>query len=117
MTPILKLLLSVTTISVCVYGVNIFGFSLWPILFSTLSVFLLFSIYFTSLNKAAVIVSKIIGVLSLLAFALLLLASTIGGSSHMSESNQIIAIALALMALFGCAFFLIGSGNAKRKQA
>jgi hypothetical protein len=45
--------------------------------------------------------------LSLLAFVLLLLASTIGGSSNMSESNQIIATALGLMALFGCLFFLI----------
>lgn len=85
---------------------------MWPILFSTLSVFLLVSIYFTKLNTMAVIVAKIMGVLSLLAFALLLLASTIGGSSHMSESNQIVAAALVLMALFGCAFFLIRSGNA-----
>jgi len=109
---ILKLLMSVTAVSICVYGVNIFGFSMWPILFSTLSVFLLVSIYYTKLNTMAVIVAKTMGVLSLLAFALLLLASTIGGSSHMSESNQIIATALALMALFGCAFFLIRSGNA-----
>lgn len=55
----------------------------------------------------AFVVAKIIGVLSLLAFVLLLLASTIGGSSNMSESNQIIATALGLMALFGCLFFLI----------
>jgi len=46
------------------------------------------------------------GVLSLFALALLLIAATIGGSFHMSESNQIVAVALALMALFGGAFFL-----------
>lgn len=111
MTIILKLLLSVTTLSVCAYGVYVFGFSLWPILFSILSIFLLASIYFTTLNTMAFVVAKIIGVLSLLAFVLLLLASTIGGSSNMSESNQIIATALGLMALFGCLFFLIRPGR------
>lgn len=84
---------------------------MWLILFSTLSVFLLVSIYFTRLNSMAVIVARIMGVLSLLGFALLLLASTIGGSSHMSESNLIVAVALVLMALFGCAFFLVRSGK------
>ncbi len=113
MTTLLKILLSVTTLSICAYGVSIFGFSMWPILFSALSVFLLFSIYFKKLNAVAFILAKTMGILSLLAFTLLLLASTIGGSSHMSESNQIIAIALALMALFGCAFFLANGGNTK----
>lgn len=111
MMHILKLLLSAITLSVCAYGVSIFGFSMWPVLFSALSVFLLVSIYFTRLNAAAVIVARVMGVLSLLAFALLILASTVGGSTRMSESNQIIAIALALMALFGCAFYLVKGGN------
>ena len=59
----------------------------------------------------AVAIAKIMGVLSLIAFALLMLASTIGGSSHMSESNQVIAIALAFMGLFGCLFFLTKNLN------
>jgi len=112
MTHILKLLLSVTTLAVCMYGVNVFGFSLWPMLFSALSVFIIVSLFFQKLNMAALVIARIVGVLSLLAFVLLLIASTIGGSFHMSESNQIIAIALALMAFFGCAFFLVKSRNA-----
>ena len=109
MTHILKLLLSVTTFAVCMYGVKVFGFSLWPMLFSALSIFIFVSLFFPKLNTAAVAIAGIMGILSLLAFVLLLVASTIGGSFHMSESNQIIAIALALMAFFGCAFFLIKS--------
>jgi len=111
MTSILKLLLSVTTITACLYGINVFGFSMWPILFSALSIFILVSLFFPKLNRAAFTIARIMGILSLLAFALLLLASTVGGSFNMSESNQVIAIALALMALFGCAFFLIKSRN------
>jgi len=72
------------------------------------------SLLFPKLNVVAVVIAKVMGVLSLIAFALLLLASTIGGSSHMSESNQIIAVAVALafMAFFGCAFFLVNKSNA-----
>jgi hypothetical protein len=40
-----------------------------------------------------------------------LLASTIGGSFHMSESNQFIAVGLALIALFWGAFFLLKITN------
>ena len=78
MTTILKLLMSVTVLSICVYGVNIFGFSVWPILFSTLSVFLLVLLYYTKLNTMAVIVAKTMGVLSLLAWRSVSLADLVG---------------------------------------
>jgi len=111
MASILNLLLSITTLAVCLYGVNVFGFSLWPILFSAMSIFILVSTFFQKLNTAAIAIAGIMGVLSLLAFVLLLLTATIGGSFHMSKSNQIVAVALALMALFGCASFFIGNRN------
>jgi len=111
MASILNLLLSITTLAVCLYGVNVFGFSLWPILFSAMSIFLLVSTFSKKFNTAAIVIARIMGVLSLLAFVLLLLAATIGGSFHLSESNQIVAVALALMALFGCASFFIGNRN------
>ena len=111
MTTILKLLLSITTIAVCIYGVNIFGLSLWPILFLVAGIFIFVSTFFPILNEAAIILARIMGILSLVAFLLLMLASTIGGSFHMSESNEIVAVALALMAVFGCTFFLINSPN------
>jgi len=114
MTPILKLLLSSTTLAVCIYGFNVFGFSLWPMLFSALSIFIFVSLFFPKLNTAVVGIARIMGIISLIALVLLLLAATIGGSFHMSESNQIIAIALALMAFFGCAFFLIKSTNVNK---
>lgn len=108
MVTILKILLSITSIGICLYGIIIFGPSLWPILFIALSLFILLSLFIPMINKAAIITAKIMGILSLIAFSLLLLASTIGGSFHMSESNKIIAVALALMFIFGCSFFLVG---------
>ncbi len=85
-------------------------------LFSALSIFIFVSLFFPKLNTAAVVIARVMGVLSLLAFVLLLIAATIGGSFHMSESNQIIAVALALMAFFGCAFFLVKDRNVRSEN-
>ena len=115
MATILKFLLSVTTLTACAYGVSVLGISMWPALFSAFSVFLLTSIVFTNLDAVAITAARIMGILSFVTFALLMLAAAIGGAFHISESNQVIAIALALMALFGCAFFLIKNENADSK--
>lgn len=107
MAPVLKVLLSVTTIALCLYGISVFGVSMWPVIFIAGSVFILASLALPILDGATILLARVMGVLSLVAFLLLLLASTIGGSSNMSESNQLVAVGLALMALFGCAFFFV----------
>ena len=48
---------------------------------------------------------KVVGVLSVLAFVLLMLAGTIGGSFNLSSSNQVIAALLGGMSLFGLTAF------------
>lgn len=58
MTSILKLLLSATTTAACLYGVNVFGFSMWPIIFSALSFLIFVSLFFPKLNTAAVIIAS-----------------------------------------------------------
>ncbi len=107
MSRILKILLSLTTLAACLYGVNVFGLSMWPLLFSGLGLFMLVSLFFPWLDTAAVVMARIMGLLSFAAFALLMLAATVGGSFHLSASNQTVAVFLALMAMLGCAFFVV----------
>ena len=107
MTLLLKTLLSVSALALCIYGLLTFDFNMWPLLFSVFSLLIFFSIFFENLNMAAIIVARIMGVLSLLALLLLLLAATVGGSFHLSQSNLIVAVGLATIALCGCGFFFI----------
>jgi hypothetical protein len=116
MTAILKLLLAVTSLAVCWYGMGIFGVSLWPVLFAGMALLIIASLFFSQLDPIATTLAKIMGGLSLVAFVLLLLASTVGGSSHMSQSNQVVAVALALMSVFGCPFFFIGRRRVEKER-
>lgn len=111
MIPILKFLLFATTIAACLYGIDVFGVSMWPVIFLMFSFIILLSLFVPKLNMVSIVIAKTIGIVSLLAFALLMLAATVGGSFRMSEGNQVIAIALALMAVFGCLFFLVKSNS------
>jgi len=108
---ILKLLLSTTALAVSIYGVNLFGLSLWPTLAMVASLFIILSVFISKLDVVAILLARIMGGLSLVSFLLLIVAASLHGSYSMSESNQIIAVALALMAVFGCTFFFIKSTN------
>ena len=94
-------------VAICIYGIDTFGLSVWPIFFMLAAVFIMVSVYISKLDMAAIILARVVGGLALAGFLLLLLASTIGGSAHMSESNQVIAFMLFLIAMLGSAFFLI----------
>jgi len=107
MESLLKVLLSTVTVAACFYSTSILGVGLWSIAFIFLSLLLLSSIFIHKLNLLSRIVARFMGISSLLAFALLMLASTIGGSFKMSASNEIIAIYLAGIAFLGCCFFFI----------
>lgn len=107
MALILKTLLSVSTLALCTYGLFTFDFNMWPMLFSVFALVIFFSIFVEPLNMAAIIVARIMGVMSLFALLLLLLAATVGGAFHLSQSNLIVAVGLAMIALCGCGFFFI----------
>lgn len=117
MVNILKILLSSVTLATCIYSAGVFGIGLWTLLFILLSLFLLLSIYFKALATASLMVARAMGALSLLAFLLLMLAAMVGGSFHLSESNKVIAASLAVMAVLGCAFFLIKAKHSVDAQA
>ena len=46
MSSVLRILLAITTLAACAYGVSVFGLNLWPALFSGLGFFLLLSVHF-----------------------------------------------------------------------
>jgi len=104
----LKLFFSITTLGLCLYGIQVFGTGLWPTLFALGGGFVLLSLFLPVLDPAAVVFAGVMAALSLLGLGLLLLAATIGGSFHLAPSNQIIAVGLALLGLSGGALFLVG---------
>ncbi|GAA0199109.1 hypothetical protein GCM10009123_03040 [Kangiella japonica] len=109
MVILLKVLLSSITLATCFYAAGAFGIGIWTILFFILGVFLLLSVYFKRFYTASVMMARAMGVLSLVAFLLLMLAATVGGSFNLSESNKVVAVSLAVMTVLGCAFFLVKS--------
>ncbi len=118
MTTILKMFFGITIILCCGYGVKIFGFSFWPILFLCLAAVVILSIFLPSLAGLSKTIASFIAWLSLSALILLMIASTIGGSAHMSESNEVIAIFLFFMSLFGASsyFWKIGDSNTEEEK-
>lgn len=104
-TNILKLLLAINCLSMFFYSVSIFGFSAGHLLLPIVAILIVISIFYRPLSLVVTNLCKGVGVLSLLAFLLLMLAGTIGGSFHLSPSNQTIAALLAGMALFGLSSF------------
>lgn len=109
MTVFLKLLLTLSIAIACFYGMHVFGVSFWPLLFLGAGSIVLLSVFLPGLNPIAKPLGIIVGLLSLAAFLLLMLAATTGGSFHLSPSNEILAVMLALMALFGSSAFFWSS--------
>lgn len=58
-----------------------------------------------SLDRAGIVLSRVTGVLAGLAAALLLVAGSIGGSFHLSGSNQVVLLGLGAVAVPGLAGF------------
>lgn len=68
------MLLSGTTLAISWYGAGVFGLGRWSILFSALSIIILISLLCLRLDAVAIVIARIMGVLSALAFCPLLLA-------------------------------------------
>lgn len=101
LTNILKMLLAINCLGMFFYSVSVFGFSAGLLLLPVFSALIVLSVFYKSLSLAVTNLCKGVGILSLIAFLLLMLAGTIGGSFHLSPSNQVIAALLVGMALFG----------------
>ncbi|WP_430460347.1 hypothetical protein ACQUQU_14130 [Thalassolituus sp. LLYu03] len=106
MAFVLTLLLALITIALSLFGLSTFGISLWPAGALLAGVYLLIGSYLPRWQAGVFWTGRILGVLSALGAGLLLLASTIGGG-HMAESNQVTAVGLVLMAITGCALFMV----------
>ncbi|MGI0119369.1 hypothetical protein [Zooshikella sp. RANM57] len=104
---ILKLLLTFSSVATCLYGINTFGNSMWPLIVIGLSGIVFISIFKRSIDKLAIIVCRIMGVVCIGAAVLLLVAGTIGGSFHLSKSNEVILLGLISMGTIGCLFFFV----------
>jgi len=102
-----KILLSVVTFIACVYSSRVFGLGVWSIAFIAFSFVLVLSIFMPMLTQVARLIAKFMSVMATLAFVLLMLAATVGGSFSMSESNEFFAFGLVLIALLGSGFFFI----------
>lgn len=104
-TSILKLLLAAICLGMFFYTGSVFGFSLGHFLLPIMSTLIVASMFYKPLFLPIKNLCKGIGILSLLAFLLLMLAATMGGSFNLSPSNQIIAVLLVGMALVGLTSF------------
>lgn len=105
-TNVFKLLLALTSVGMFFYSGSVFGLSSGHLLLLLLAALIVASIFYRPLNTLVAHLCKVVGVLSLLALLLLMLAGTTGGSFNLSSSNQVIAVLLGGMSLFGfTAFF------------
>ena len=89
-----------------IYGTIVFGFSSWSVILAAAGGFIFLSLFLPKLDLLVCLLSRIIGVAALVAAMLLLVAGTIGGSFHLSESNEVLLVGLLLLGVVGCAMFL-----------
>lgn len=115
---LLKWLFAASGIIFTIYSIRLFGQGIWAFAVFAAGMIVLLSVWIRQINAAAVWLARIAGVLSLVAFGLLMLAATTGGSFRLSESNQDIALLLVLLAVFGLSAFAWPErdGNAKAKR-
>lgn len=103
----LRITLGGTLAATCLYGLSLFGPSFWPALMLLLSGVLVASAFVPMLEDLGSAIARFVGVIALVAFGLLMLAGTTGGSFHLSDSNEIVAFALLVIGALGCAFFAV----------
>ena len=111
MISALRIALGACLAATCLYGLNLFGPSFWPTLMLALSGVLIASAFVPALEDVASAIARFVGVLALVAFGLLMLAGTTGGSFRLSASNEIVAFALLTVGALGCAFFAVSVGS------
>lgn len=105
MTSVGKVLFAAAALAASGYSMLAFGPGMWSWIFVGVGLTVLVSVFLPQLDLAASMLGRVSGVLSGLAFFLLMLAATVGGSFNMSESNVVFAVMLAVLAVLGLSAF------------
>jgi|GEM_PF-805743 len=90
------------------------GIGIWSMASLAIAGVIFLSLFVRWLDAIALILGRLMAVGGLLAGILLMLAGTIGGSFHLSPSNQELLAGLVLMTLFGMPFFFLKSERGER---
>ena len=113
-TIFLKLIFVVAVTAVPIYSMSVFeGPGFWSWSFLAVAVFILVSVFVARLDAISRIAGISVGALSALGLVLLLIAGTIGGSFHLSESNVVLAVLLGFLSVAGFSANSGASGKSK----
>lgn len=115
---LLKWLFAASAIIFTIYSIRLFGEGVWAFAVFAVGMIVLLSVWIRRINPVGVWLARIGGVLSLVAFGLLMLAATVGGSFRLSQSNQEMAMLLVMLSVFGLSAFAWPErqGNDKAKR-
>lgn len=80
---------------------------MWTMLAILVSAIIVSSIFFKALDDISIMLSRVLGVTCVVFSLLLFVAGFIGGSFHLSESNEIVLVGLLVTGFLGCLFFFI----------
>lgn len=97
----LRLCFAVTDLGLCVYSSQVFGLGIASLLYLLGGGLVLLAVLLPGIRAAAGLVAGFMALFALLGLGLLLLAATVGGSFHLSPSNQIIASGLFALGVLG----------------
>ena len=101
LSRLLKLLFVIAGVSATSYSMSVFGSGFWSWLFLSISGVVFVSIFVERLDPIVSILGIGTAVLSTISLVILLIAGTIGGSFHLSESNVIFALLLVFLSVTG----------------
>lgn len=101
LSGLLKLLFVIAGVSATSYSMLVFGSGFWSWLFLGISGVVFVSIFVERLDPIVSILGIGTALLSAISLAILLIAGTIGGSFHLSESNVIFALLLVFLSTTG----------------
>ncbi|ASP38558.1 hypothetical protein CHH28_07665 [Bacterioplanes sanyensis] len=92
------------------------GVGFWSMVSLAVALLLILSVFWPILHWPAIWAGRVIGLLALLALALLLLAGTAGGAFHFSDSSQIMASGLFFMFGFSILLWLFAPLSAGSEE-
>jgi len=105
---LLRLLMGCTALAVCGIAIALYGPNPWPVGVLLVGLFVGASVFVPRWHTAGVWLARLIGLVSSVGLALLLVASTIGASSfRLGQEAQFMALGMGALALLGLACFAV----------